>query len=307
VASADTDVAIPGPLGSATARRTPPPLVGLSLMPEPAFAAATVPLFAEGLVDVVEWSFDMGWGPSGLPQWLAEVLDEFAAEGRLDGHGVSFSLLSRHERQDAWLAHLERELRRRPYRRVSEHLGFMAAGDVRRSTPLPLPFHPDVVGLGRAQLRRLRAAAGMPVGLENLATVLCRADALDHGALLETLTAGDDWIVLDVHNLFCHAVNFDLDPGALLDSYPCDRVREVHASGGSWWTAPGSGRRVRRDTHDGPVPGALFELLPAVLDRCPNADTVVLERLGWTLDDPDEAMDFRNGFLALRTRCGAPV
>ena len=70
------------------------PALGLSLMPEPAFAAAALPLFDEGLIDVLEWSFDMGWGPTGVPDWVAALLDDYAATGDLVGHGVSYSVLA---------------------------------------------------------------------------------------------------------------------------------------------------------------------------------------------------------------------
>lgn len=296
-------------LAAASADRALPraaPRVGLSLMPEPAFAAATLPLFTDGLVDAVEWSFDLGWGPRGVPDWLEAVLDDYADAGALDGHGVSYSLLSQHPRQDAWLAGLRRELRRRPYRRVSEHVGFMAAGSIRRSTPLPMPHHPDVLRHGREQVERLTDVVGSPVGLENLATALSPADATGQGALCGELVApSDGWLVLDLHNLWCQAVNFSLDVADLLGSYPVDRVREVHVSGGSWWTPPESSRRVRRDTHDGPVPDEVADLLPLALERFPLVDRVVVERVGWSLGDEEADKGFRADFRAVRELCAS--
>jgi uncharacterized protein (UPF0276 family) len=278
-----------------------PPLVGLSLMPEPEFATASLPLFADGFVDVVEWSVDMGWGPSGVPEWLDGLLDDYAAAGRLDAHGVTYSLLSEHPRQAAWLDRLDGELRRRPHRRVSEHLGFMAAGDVHRSSPLPMPHTADVVDLARRQAQRLADRVGAPVGLENLATALAPTDISGQGALLaDILEPVDGWLVLDLHNLWCQALNGGFDPVDLLDGYPCDRVRELHVSGGSWWTAPGTDRTIRRDTHDGPVPDVVFALVPAALARCPAADTVILERIGTAFGDPTDDQRFRDDFLRLR-------
>ncbi len=51
-------------------------------MPQAAFAAAAFPLFDAGLVDTVEWSFDMGWVPSGVPDWVDGLLDDYAADRR---------------------------------------------------------------------------------------------------------------------------------------------------------------------------------------------------------------------------------
>ena len=46
-------------------------------MIEPDFLQATLPLFEQDQVDLLEWSVDLGWGPSGVPAWAAGLLDEF--------------------------------------------------------------------------------------------------------------------------------------------------------------------------------------------------------------------------------------
>ena len=68
------------------------PWVGLSLMIEQEFEIASEPLFAAGDVDVVEWSFDMGWGRPLTP-WLSGILKSYSESNRLLGHGVSYSAL----------------------------------------------------------------------------------------------------------------------------------------------------------------------------------------------------------------------
>lgn len=62
-------------------------------MPEEDFRRAAAPLFASEVVDVVEWSFDLGFDRA-LPAWVHALLDFYAASGRLLGHGVHFSGLS---------------------------------------------------------------------------------------------------------------------------------------------------------------------------------------------------------------------
>lgn len=280
--------------------------VGLAAMETASFAGAAAALFDEGIVEQVEWSFDTMWGRPDVPPWLTALLDEFAAAGRLDGHGVSFSVLSVHPRQDAWLDQLDAELAARPYRRVSEHVGVHAAGRHRHGSPMPLPHVPAVVEVGRDRLGRLGDVVGAPVGLENLATSLTRADGLDHGRLLDDLLdPTDGWQVLDLHNLWCQAVNLGIDPVDLLASHRPTRVRELHVSGGSWWTAP-SGRRLRRDTHDGSVPDEVLALLDAALRRFDRVDTVVVERIGRAFSDHPDAEDnraFRADYREVHRRC----
>src|SRR5262245_21833036 len=86
--------------------------VGVSLMIEPDFLAASYPLFEEGAVEVLEWSFDVGWPPAQVPDWAAGLIEHFSSAGRLLGHGVSYSPLSAgdDERQDAWLEDFRREI-----------------------------------------------------------------------------------------------------------------------------------------------------------------------------------------------------
>ncbi|MCW2605571.1 MAG: hypothetical protein JWO60_264, partial [Frankiales bacterium] len=157
-------------------------------------------------------------------------------------------------------------------------------------------------------LARLADVVGAPVGLENLATALGPSDVRDQGGLLEDLLAPTDgWLVLDLHNLWCQAVNAGLDAGELLGTYPLTRVREVHVSGGSWWSPAGSDRRVRRDTHDGPVPDEVLALLPRVLRDCPGLETVVVEQVGRSLGEPAQDAAFRDGFRTVRALCGRPA
>jgi len=269
------------------------PLVGLSLMLAPDFVSATLPLFEAGEVEVLEWSFDTVWG-TGAPDWAAELLDHFAGQDRLLGHGVTYSPMTARfsERQRRWLERLTQECQERSYRHVSEHFGFVSAGSFHDGAPLPVPRTPEALRLGRDRLERMAdACGGLRVGLENLAFAFSARDVLDQGAFLaDLLEPVDGFLLLDLHNLYCQAANFAIPAHTLLDDYPLDRVTELHVSGGSW--SEWDGGRIRRDTHDGAVPRDVFELLPDVLTRCPHVEYVILERLGGSLGD-----------RATRTRC----
>jgi len=277
------------------------PLVGLSLMLEDDFLRAALPLFEAGEVEVLEWSFDVGWSLPKLPEWAAELLACYSGEGRLLGHGVTYSALSgaATDQQRAWLDNLRGELRQRPYLHVSEHFGFMTAGDFHRSAPLPVPLTAASLQLGQDRLRMLKDAGAAEVGLENLAFAFGRQDVADQGRFLaELLAAVDGFLLLDLHNLYCQSCNFGLSMAELLAMYPLDRVREVHVSGGSW--SQTSGGSVRRDTHDGPIPDEVLAAVPLALARCLNTRAVIFERLGGTIaSDADEAV-FREDFRKLQ-------
>jgi uncharacterized protein (UPF0276 family) len=277
------------------------PKVGLSLLPEEDLRGAQLPLFSEGLVEALEWTLDAEF-EAQLPAWVEPLLDHYAAAGVLYGHGVHFSPLSAafEPRQLHWLAQLSRAVGRRPYAHVSEHFGFTTVPGLSRGAPLPVPFVPAAVAVGRERLRALQAAAGgVPVGLENLALAMSRDDVWVHGEFLDQLLEpSDGFLLLDLHNLHCQAQNFDVPAEQLVLSMPLARVRELHLSGGSWSPVqtPEGPRPFRRDTHDGPIPEEVFALLAFTLARCPRLEAVFVERLGGTLNTSLEIEDYREQY-----------
>ncbi|WP_257448967.1 DUF692 domain-containing protein [Archangium lipolyticum] len=283
-----------------------PPRVGLNLLTDDAFREAVRPLFAEGLVAALEWDIDDSWGFStrALPGWTERMLDLYAEEGALYGHGVWLSVLTAawQPRQEAWIERLAQECRRRRYRHVSEHFGFTAAGPFTRSTMLPLPYCTAAVDIGRDRLERLRAATGGPVGLEVLANTLAPVDALHQGPFLDAvLTPTEGFLVLDVHNVWTQAVNTGLPPELLLETYPLECVREIHLSGGSWGRALGAGdsRPVRLDSHDGPLLSPVLSLLRRALALCPHCEVVIVERRSETLESEEVRAGWRAQYRAV--------
>lgn len=278
---------------------------GLSLMLESDFLDAALPLFENGDVDAIEWSFDVGWSRPSLPEWVEAILGEYSRAGNLVGHGVTFSALSGEwtERAEWWLGRLRGELQERNYLHLSEHFGFMAAGDFHQGAPLPVPLTDHTLRLGRARMRTLAEVAGCPVGLENLALALSMRDVADQGVFLrELLEPVDGFLVLDLHNVYCQMKNFGCSADAILSTYPLDRVREMHISGGSWMEAlTARGTPIRRDTHDDDVPEEVFAMLKEALPQCPQTQVVIFERLGNSLSDPAARDGMRNDFLRMKS------
>lgn len=278
---------------------------GLSMMPEEGFRESAYPLFEEGIVDWIEWTFDMGWSKRGIPSWLQGLLAFYGGQGRLSGHGVQYSALSGKwtTRHDAWLENLKREVGTRQYIHISEHFGYARAADYSFSAPLPVPLCKQAVDIGRENLERIHQITKGPVGLENLALAFGTKDVEAQGHFLDALVAPiDGFLVLDIHNIHCQSMNFGIPVLELIKSYPLDRVLEIHISGGSFSTSMHgyTDKPIRRDTHDGPVPSELYTLLPKVLKLCPNAQVVILERIGDTFSDKKTIKEFANEFRTLK-------
>lgn len=288
-----------------------PPRVGLNLFAHGSFRAAAGPLFEAGLVDALEWDVDESWGGGdvhqarALPEWIDTLLDVYSEDDALYGHGVWFSLLSARweARQERWLEHLHRACQRRRYRHLSEHFGFNTARGFSRGTMFPVPFTDAALRIGRDRLRRIGAAAGVAVGVENAAVALCAADAVEQGRFLDQLLAPDDgFLLLDVHNVWTQCRNLGLSAETLLPRFPLDRVREIHISGGDWYQPTQAPDRspFRLDSHDGPVPAEAFALLPLALRSCPNVEVVFLEQRGANLDSTDAVTRFQEDFMQVR-------
>jgi len=78
---------------------------------------------------------------------------------------------------------------------------------------------PRSSALGIARLAQLRAVAGLPVGSrEPRVRVRTASTWKDQPAFLEQMLApSDSFLLLDVHNLYCQAINYGLDPLALIE------------------------------------------------------------------------------------------
>jgi len=279
------------------------PWVGISLMPEADFIEAALPLFQNGEVDVIEWSFDTIPPKVKEPDWLKLLLKEFSQNGRLIGHGVRYSLLKANwdTNQDKWLKQLATEVKKYNYRHVTEHFAFMTSDDFHKGTPLPVPFNKATLAIGQDRLKRLQNVSQLPIGIENLAFAFSDAQIKEQGEFLRKLIEPvNGFLILDLHNIYCQSHNFKVDAVKLIKSYPLDKVKEIHISGGSWAKVKSSKNKVRRDTHDEAVPKEVFELLRKVLPLCKNVEYVIFERLGNTIKTQKDKLQFAKDFRQVK-------
>jgi uncharacterized protein (UPF0276 family) len=261
---------------------------------------AALPLFDSEQVAAIEWSFDTLYQKREIPEWFSALIKAYSDVGRLVGHGVYYSLFSGKwtSDQQRWLDHLQKTAKQFPFDHVTEHFGFMTGEDFHKGAPMSVPFNTTTLAIGRDRLQRMQQACACPVGVENLAFSYSLDEVKQHGQFLHELVEPiNGFVILDLHNVYCQLMNFNLSTDELLDLYPLDRVREIHISGGSWdEMLIGEKRTIRRDTHDDAVPLAVFELLQVALDRCPNLKYTVLEQLGTSLESETARQQFQADF-----------
>ncbi len=265
---------------------------------------AAFPLLAAGEIEAIEWSFDSLYRVKKVPTWFIDFISAFSDGNRLIGHGVYYSFCSGKwlPEQDLWLQKLEALCEAFTFTHLTEHFGFMTGENFHHGAPMSTPFTSNTLAIGRDRLNRLVDVCRCPIGLENLAFAFSIDDVKRQGAFLsELISPFNGFIILDLHNIYCQAHNFNISCSDIIDLYPLDLVREVHISGGSWEsTALNKTKKVRRDTHDERVPKEVFKLLESTLLRCPNVRFVTLEQIGGALRGKSEIENYQTDFLTMK-------
>ena len=279
-------------------------LTGVSLMPENEFISASLPLFANEEIEIIEWSFDTITDENKKPIWLNQLLNEFGNNNRLLGHGVYFSVFDPcwGLRQTNWLKQLKKECISRKYRHITEHFGFMTSNNAHNAFPLPVNLNQDTLQIGWDRLKRVQDAVELPIGIENLAFSFSEKDVKEQADFITKLIEPiNGFILLDLHNIYCQAHNFNINFVELITAYPLDKVREIHISGGSWQNSLyAKDKKIRRDTHDNQVPEIIFEILPEIIRKCNNLEFIILEQLGTSLGTLDAQIIYQNDFIRLK-------
>lgn len=264
----------------------PSPLlgVGLSLPPDPVSLTLLWPLFDR--IDYCEVAPETLWrrgadarytGNSYRARFL-RLRDEHQLP--FVAHGVGLSMAHPEpERRQVWLRQLRQDQADFDFQWYTDHLGWTHAMGQNFALPLPAP---DTVETRARMVQTLRDIQSFApaAGVENTASYFLPYPPLREPVMLaELLDAADAWLLLDLHNLWMMATNFNFDPSDWLARAPLDRVIEIHVAGGKL-SAPGwlpDGRTMRLDSHDAAVPEAVWSLLAAVRARCPNLRGVTLE------------------------------
>lgn len=198
-------------------------------------------------------------------------------------HGVELSIGSAHGLNNAYLQMLDSFQKEWPFLWHSEHLGFQTiAGDndstLEIGVPLPMPATVEAVELVAERSANILRRYDVPFLLENPAHYFSDLPTdPEIGNEYRFLTAFTQksgcYLLLDLHNLYCNAVNHHFDARDVINTLPLDRVIEIHVAGGSWRDG------FWMDAHDGRVPEPVWELLEYVLPIAPNVAGVVFELL----------------------------
>jgi len=127
-------------------------------------------------------------------------------------------------------------------------------------------------------VEHVQAALDRPLAVENPVIVARRGPlhVLEFMAELHARTGAP--LVLDLGHLLAFQLAAGLPPEAGLDDFPLDAVLEIHLAGGLVFRR--GGRGVYHDAHPQPLREELYDLLAALLPRCPALRGVTYEADG---------------------------
>jgi uncharacterized protein (UPF0276 family) len=156
---------------------------------------------------------------------------------------------------------------------ASEHLSFNLTPDF--FTGFFLPPRQTEAGIETyvRAVQSLREELGVPLAIETGVTYLRpRGDEIPDGLFMaEVAERADCGILLDLHNVYCNAVNGRQPVERFLEDLPLDRVVEVHLAGGfeleGFWL----------DAHSGAIPEPLERICRDVIPALPNLKAVIFE------------------------------
>ncbi|PLR09137.1 hypothetical protein CFHF_18515 [Caulobacter flavus] len=242
------------------------PFAGFGLgLRKPHYAA-----FLEGdvAVDFVEVISENFMVDGGRPR---EILRQVRARYPVALHGVSMSLGSADGLDDRYLARLRDLIDEIDPLFVSDHLSWSRIEGFNAHDLLPLPYTLEALDIVCANIDRAQRALGRCLLVENPSSYIdVRPADMSEWQFLEAICSRTGCqLLLDLNNVFVSASNHGFDALTYLDALPLDRVRQIHLAGHS------QGRAMLIDTHDQPVPDAVWRLYAHVAPRLGAVATMI--------------------------------
>ena len=209
--------------------------------------------------------------------WMA-VLEHAAARLPLVSHSVGMSIGSARWFDAEYLEQLARWAERFRFPWHSDHLSFArVAGEdahsVAAGMACPVPYDGEVLEMVAERVELVRRTVPAPFLLENnVYYVDLPEQEMTEPEFLNRLAERTGCgLLLDVHNVYVNSVNHGFDPAAFIGALELDRVVEVHVAGGSEMAG------MYTDSHAGPCPEPVWELLDRVVAGAPNLCGITFE------------------------------
>ena len=185
-------------------------------------------------------------------------------------HGVSLSVGSADGLRDDYLARLRCLVDQIEPAVVSDHLCWTRTGVFNSHDLLPLPLTEEALHTVCDNIDRAQTALGRTMLFENPSTYLALPGTLTEWEFLDEMVRRTGCgLLLDINNVFVSATNHGYDPLTYLAGVPWQAVGQVHLAGHT------VGEHLLIDTHDQPVPNAVWALYQHAIDRAGPLPTMI--------------------------------
>ena len=186
-------------------------------------------------------------------------------------HGVSLSIGSSDPLDMDYLQRLKLLAQEVQPQWISDHLCWTGVMGLNSHDLLPVPLTEATLDHIAARVHRVQEILGRPLILENPSTYLdFRANTLSEPEFLRALCERTDCgLLLDVNNVFVTCFNTENDPSDYFDSFPWNRVVQMHLAGHT-----DCGTHLI-DTHDQPVRPEVWALFSLAWKRSNGAATLL--------------------------------
>jgi uncharacterized protein (UPF0276 family) len=219
----------------------------------------------------VDWFEIVSENFIGHRGYASEVLDAVAANRPVVMHGVSLSIGSTDPLDTAYLDAIAALAERVRPAWISDHLCWTGVAGLNSHDLLPMPLSEASLDHVAGRVRQVQDRLGRPLILENPSTYLeyrsSQMPECDYLARLAEMTGCG--LLLDVNNVHVSAFNHGFDPVAYIEAIPAERIVQVHLAG------PSDRGTHLVDTHDSPVPDAVWPLYALVQERTGGVSTLL--------------------------------
>ena len=158
----------------------------------------------------------------------------------------------------------------------SEHLAWSTHETSFFHDLLPLPYTENTLTQVCEHIDEVQTALGCQMLLENPSTYLAFSEStyLEIDFISEVARRTSCGLLLDVNNVFVASTNQQWDPFLYIDSYPLDKVREIHLAGYTE-EADEADRLLLIDTHDRPVSELVWRLFEHTIEQTGALPTLI--------------------------------
>lgn len=238
-------------------------------------------LEAPGDVEWIEVHAENYMGDGGRPLAQLQALSEKFA---ISIHGVGLSIGGEGPLDLDHLARLKKLCDWIKPASFSEHLAWSTHGAEFLNDLLPLPYTNKTLNHVAAHITQVQDALGRQMLLENPSSYLAFSEStLSETDFLTDLTRRTGCgLLLDVNNVFISATNLGLSAQEYIDTYPTDKVGEIHV-GGHDEDHDDHGAPLLIDSHGKPVVDPVWSLLDYALVQT-GPRPVLVE---WDTDVPE--------------------